>query len=169
MSRIALLFAVLMIAASGASAISLKKETDRKRAPNFELADSEGRPVRLSDFAGRVVLVDFWATWCAPCKTSMPWFNELAEKYKEAGLTVIGISIDAEGWAAVKPFLESMRVTYPVVLGNKRVTYLYGDVDAVPVAFFVDRNQRVAAIHSGEASRKDFEKTIRTLLGLPSK
>jgi hypothetical protein len=77
---------------------------------------------------------------------------------------IVGISMDQDGWPVVKPFLDKKSVTYPVLLGNKRVAYLYGDVDALPVAFFVDREQRVAAIHLGAASRKQVESTIKALL-----
>jgi peroxiredoxin len=159
-----LIIAAMTWGVSTGSAITPKKQAERKRAPDFELKDSRGSVVRLSDYAGRVVLVDFWATWCVPCKTSMPWFNELAEKHRDAGLTVIGISIDQDGWDVVNPFIDMMRVTYPIAIATKRVTYLYGDVESVPLAFFIDRDQRVAAIHSGDAKKKDFEKIVNILL-----
>ena len=154
------------IACSSAIAITLKNDVERKRAPDFELKNAAGQTVRLSDYAGKVVLVDFWATWCGPCKSSIPWMNELSEKYGANGFTVIGISMDEDGWRVVKPFAEKMKISYPILLGSKRAAYLYGDVDALPVAFFVDRNQRVAAIHSGAASRKEFEKIIKALLDI---
>ena len=154
----------MLLAIASPAAVSLKKSAERKQAPAFELQDAAGKPLRLADLAGRVVLLDFWATWCGPCQKSMPWMIELAEKYRDAGLTIVGVSMDEEGWKVVKPFIEERKVTYPVVLGTKRVAYLYGDVEALPVAFFVDRGQRVAAIHIGEANRKDFEKAIQTLL-----
>ncbi len=165
MRRLSFILAIaIALTTNSAQAINLKKEGVRKKAPVFELKDAQGQVVRLTDYAGRVVLLDFWATWCGPCRSSMPWFNELSGKYREAGLTVVGVSIDQQGWDVVRPFIEKLQITYPILLGNQRVAYLYGDVDSVPLAFFIDRNQRVAAIHSGEAKQKEFERTIKMLL-----
>lgn len=155
---------LLAVSISPAFAISLKKESERKNAPAFELKNAAGETVKLSDYKGKIVLIDFWATWCAPCKASMPWINELSEKYKADGVEVLGISMDEEGWNVVKPFIEQMGVKYPIVVGNKRVGYLYGEVDNLPVAFFVDRNQKVAGIHLGAATKKQFESTLQQLL-----
>jgi peroxiredoxin len=162
--RTVAIIAVTMLWVGAASAVTLKKEAVRKRAPDFELKDAEGKAVRLSDYVGKVVLLDFWATWCGPCKSSIPWMIEFSEKYKEDGFVVIGVSMDEDGWPVVKPFMEKMKITYPILLGNKRVAYLYGDVESLPLAFFVDRNQRVAAIHPGAASRKEYEKIVHALL-----
>jgi thiol-disulfide isomerase/thioredoxin len=159
---IRIVLAILLTLPLGA--VTLKPEASRKRAPEFELKDSTGKAVKLSDYAGKVVLIDFWATWCAPCKSAMPWMNQLAAKYRGEGFEVIGISMDEDGWPKVQPFLNKVKVSYPILMGNKRVAYLYGDVDSLPLAFFVDRQGRVAAMHLGNASRKDFESTVKALL-----
>ena len=159
-----LALSLIAISAVPAFAVSLKKEGDRKNAPAFELKNAQGQLVKLSDYKGKVVLIDFWATWCLPCKASMPWINELSKQYKDQGVEVLGISMDEDGWEVVKPFVEQMKVEYPIVLGNKRVGYLYGEVDNLPVAFFIDRNQKVAGIHLGAATRKQFESTLQQLL-----
>jgi peroxiredoxin len=158
-------FAVAVLLCTSAPAITLKKEAERKRAPDFELKDKDGKQVRLSDYAGKVVLLDFWATWCGPCKSSIPWFNQLYEKYGPEGFVVLGVSMDEDGWTAVRPFMDKLQIAYPIVMGTKRVAYLYGEVEALPLAFLIDRNQRVAAIHAGAPGKKDFEKIITGLLG----
>ena len=154
----------LSVAVLGAASPTLKREAERKKAPDFELQDGEGKTVHLSDYQGKVVLIDFWATWCGPCKAEIPWLIELSKKYQDEGLVVLGISMDSDGWTTVKPFVEKMGVSYPILKGTKRVAYLYGDVDALPVAFFVDRQQKVAGIHLGALSRKQCERTVRSLL-----
>lgn len=159
------LFALIAFLAIGMlDAASLKKEKDRKRAPDVELQDASGTTVRISDFKGKVVLLNFWATWCGPCTTEIPWFIEWAEKHKKDGFVVLGVSMDEEGWTPVKPFLEKHKVNYPIVLGSKRAAYLYGDVEELPLTFLIDRDQRVAAIHLGLAKRKEVENQIKTLL-----
>src|SRR5262245_3084243 len=89
---------------------------------------------------------------------------EFAEKYRNGGLEVLGVSMDKEGRPAVKPFIEEMKFNYPIVLGEKRTAYLYGDIDALPVTFVIDRDQRVAGIHIGLARKKALEEQIKTLL-----
>jgi peroxiredoxin len=101
-----------------------------KAAPNFTLKDADGRNVSLSDYKGKVVLLNFWATWCGPCKLEIPWFVEFEQKYKDRGFAVLGVSMDEDGWEVVKPYLAKTKVNYRILLGNDDVAKLYGGVDS---------------------------------------
>ncbi len=143
---------------------SAKPHKDRKTAPDFALKDADGKTVRLSDYRGKVVLLDFWATWCGPCKVEIPWFMEFQRKHKDRGFEVLGVAMDEEGWDAVKPFVHHLGINYRVVLGNDDITASYGGVEALPTTFLIDRQGRIAAVHVGLAARSDFENGINELL-----
>src|SRR6267378_918155 len=138
-------------------------ENLRQAAPNFILSDSKGTSVRLSDYKGKVVLLDFWATWCHGCKTEIPWYMEFQNKYKDKGLSVIGVSMDDDGWKSVKPFLEEKKMNYAVVIGNEDLARLYA-VDALPVTLLIDRDGKIAAWYPGMVDKDNFENEIRVLL-----
>jgi peroxiredoxin len=137
---------------------------DRKAAPEFTLTDASGRLVSLSDFRGKAVLLNFWATWCSPCEQEIPWFVEMQHSNESRGFTVIGVSMDAEGWSAVKPYLERKRVNYPVMLGNDQVAGLFGGLQAIPLTLVIDRGGRVAAVHAGLCRRDEYESDINAVL-----
>ena len=149
------------------AASAVKPDKDRHAAPEFALKDADGKTVRLEDYKGKVVLLDFFATWCGPCKIEIPWFMEMERKNKDRGFSVLGVSMDDEGWEVVKPFLADLGVNYRVVIGNDSTAQLYGGVDALPTTFLIDRNTRIAAVHIGLASRKVFEDGIEQLLSAP--
>ena len=149
-------------------AASLKPDKDRHPAPEFALKDANGKTVRLEDYKGKVVLLDFFATWCGPCKIEIPWFMEMERRNKDRGFAVLGVSMDDEGWDIVKPFLSELGVNYRVVIGNDATAQLYGGVDALPTTFLIDRNGKIASVHVGLASRKDFEDGIEQLLQAPA-
>ena len=133
-------------------------------APAWKLADLDGKPVSLADFKGKVVILDFWATWCAPCRDEIPGFVDLQKKYADKGLVVIGVSLDEEGAAFVQKFVKQHGVTYPVVLGNQEVAAAYGDSDALPTTFIIDREGKVVKGHRGFTEPAKFEADIAPLL-----
>ena len=148
-------------------AASVKPDKERHDAPDFALKDADGKVVHISDYKGKVVLLDFWATWCGPCKIEIPWFVDLQRKNKDRGFEVLGVSMDEEGWETVKPFLSEMGVNYRVVIGNDSTAQLYGGVDAMPTTFLIDRSGKIAAVHVGLASRKEFVDEVEQLLQTP--
>ena len=148
-------------------AASLKPDSQRHDAPDFALKDAEGKTVHLSEYKGKVVLLDFWATWCDPCRLEIPWFIDLQRKNKDKGFEVLGVSMDEEGWQVVKPFMKDVGVNYRVLIGNDQTTEMYGGVDALPTTFLIDRQGKIAAVHVGLTSRKDFQDDVDQLLRAP--
>ena len=161
------LFAAGCGSSAEVKAATLKAEKDRKTAPDFTLKDADGKVVHLSDYRGKVVILDFWATWCGPCRIEIPWFMDLQRKNKDRGFEVLGVAMDDEGWEVVKPFLADLGVNYRVMVGDDLTAQMYGGVDALPTTFLIDRDGRVAAVHVGLASRKDFEDGVEQLLQAP--
>jgi peroxiredoxin len=148
-------------------AASLRPDSERKPAPDFTLKDADGKPVRLSDFRGKVVLLDFWATWCGPCKIEIPWFVEMQRSNRDRGFEVLGVAMDDEGWEVVKPFITSIGVNYRVMVGDDPTAQSYGGVDALPTTFLIDRSGKIAAVHIGLTSKKEFQDGIEQLLQDP--
>ncbi len=141
---------------------SLAASDARKPAPDFTLVDADGTAFKLSDYRGKVVLLDFWATWCHGCKTEIRWYMEFEDKYKNRGLSVLGISMD-ENWKPVKPFLQEQKVNYRVAVGDDKVTELY-NIHDMPVTLLIDKHGRVADSRIGVVDKDAFEKEIQALL-----
>ena len=135
----------------------------RKDAADFRLKDSQGALIRLSSYKGRVVLLDFWATWCTGCKQEIPWYMAFQDRYKEAGLSAIGVSLDDDGWKSVKPFLQEHKINYPIVIGNWDMGKHFG-FNAMPATLLIDRDGRIADVHVGMVDKDAFESEIRILL-----
>jgi peroxiredoxin len=143
---------------------SFKPQASRRQAPDFRLRDAQGKYAKLSDYRGKVVLLNFWATWCPPCKIEIPWFVEFEKQYKDRGFAVIGVSMDEDGWDAVRPYLAHSNINYRVVVGDDIVGQLYGGVDSLPTTFMIDREGRVANVHLGLVSKSDYRDDIEKLL-----
>jgi peroxiredoxin len=157
---------------SKATADTLLPEYQRKTAPEFSLTGADGKPIDLANYRGKVVLLDFWATWCGGCKLEIPWYMEFDTKYKREGLAVIGVSMDDDGWKAVKPFLAQNRdpetggntaMRYPVVIGNETLAKQY-NLTSMPMTLLIDRQGKIALSHTGVVNKDDFEGHIRQLL-----
>ncbi len=147
---------------------SVQPGEKRHKAPDFALKDADGKLVHLSDYRGKVVLLDFWATWCGPCKIEIPWFIDFQRKDQDKGLVVLGVSMDDEGWEVVKPFVAREKMNYRVLIGNDETAQLYGGIDALPTTFLIDREGKIAAVHVGLADRREFENGIEQLLQAPT-
>ena len=135
-------------------------------APDFLLPDLQGRMLRLSSLRGRVVVLSFWATWCAPCKVETPWLVELSARYHAQGLDVVGVSMDDGAHERVRAFAADYHMQYPVVLGDSAVADAYGGIRMLPQTFFVGRDGRILAHTLGIRNREDLERDVRQALGL---
>ena len=137
---------------------------DRKDAPELGLEDSSGKVATLQNYRGKVLLLDFWATWCTGCKHEIPWFAGFESAYGAKGLAVVGVAMDDEGWKVVKPFLAETKVPYRIVLGNDATSKRFG-IESLPDTFLIDRHGRVAAAYKAAlVDRADIEANIKALL-----
>ena len=187
MSALAFATAGLLVCAFGLSSMQAENHVDqspaaardtlipkaaRSIAPGFTLIDAHGERIDLSDFRGKVVLLDFWATWCGGCKLEIPWYMEFDKKLRGRGLAVIGVSMDEEGWKVVRPFLArkidtetggNTAMKYPVVIGNDALAKKY-NLTSMPMTLLIDREGRIALSHTGVVNKADFESHILQLL-----
>jgi thiol-disulfide isomerase/thioredoxin len=133
-------------------------------APAFELPDIDQATIKLADFHGKVVLLDFWATWCGPCKMAIPHLKELASEYGDQGLVVVGISLDQGGFRVLTPFVRSNGINYPVLLGGQQVAADYGGIRSIPTMFLIDRDGLVRKRYVGLTPAEVLVKDLKVLL-----
>ena len=148
---------------SAPAQLGLKPPSGRSLAPAFNIKDASGKDVKLADLKGKVVLVNFWATWCEGCQVEIPWFVEFQKEYASRGLVVIGISMDDDGWKSVKPWLKEKKVNYTIVIGDEGLGKQYG-LDGMPLTALVDREGRIADVHHGIVEKTATQQKIRDLL-----
>jgi cytochrome c biogenesis protein CcmG, thiol:disulfide interchange protein DsbE len=134
-----------------------------RRAPDFSFTDLTGHKLRLSDYHGKVVVLDFWATWCDPCKEEVPHFIEMQNKYASQGLQVLGISMDDDE-PPVREFQQQFKMNYPVALGSPELADQFGGILGLPITFVIDRSGRIAARHVGATDASVIEAEVRRLL-----
>lgn len=144
---------------------SLLKENDTRAdlAPDFILPKTDGSDLKLSDYKGKIVLVDFWATWCPPCRRGIPDLIDIQKKYSEK-VVIIGISLDTETKPDVIPFIKQYGINYPVVYGNMEVVQAYGNIQAIPTSFIIDQNGQIVDKHVGLVDKSAYLNKIEELL-----
>jgi len=169
---IALVVAVMAMLASGKYLDRARKHGPLKlvgdvhgvAAPDFTLTSLDGTKVKLSDFRGKAVLLNFWATWCPPCKVEMPWFADLQKQYGKDGLVVLGVAMDDAEPATIAKFANELGVNYPVLLGTDQVSDDYGDVQYLPTTFYIGRNGTIVDKMTGLLDRKDIDEAVKKTL-----
>ena len=133
-------------------------------APGWELQGLDGKTVHSTDFKGKVVVLDFWATWCQPCQAEISGFIELQKKYQAQGLAIVGVSVDQASSDTVKSFVQEMGMNYPVVLADTKVVTAYGGIAGLPTTFVIDRTGRIVKQHLGFTEKEEIEAEIKSLL-----
>ena len=150
--------------ASRRAAQKPKPTASGNAAPDFTLTDIDGKKLTLSDYKGKVVLLDFWATWCTPCREEIPHFVEMQQKFGSQGFQVIGISMDDDA-KPVKKFLQDYRINYPLAVGDDKLAQSFGGILGLPVNFLIDRDGRIAKKYLGATNVSVFDKDVGDLLG----
>ncbi len=134
------------------------------KAPQLELRDLDGRVVRLSDYQGKVVLINFWATWCPPCRAEMPDLVRLQREHRKQGLQIIGITYPPEKKDRVRRFARSIKVNYPIILGTRQIKARFSSDETLPLTIVIDRDGKITDIISGILLREEFDEKIKPLL-----
>ena len=133
-------------------------------APDFVLQSLDGTTVHLSDYRGRAVVLNFWATWCAPCKIEMPWFVELQKQYGPQGLQLLGVAMDDASPSDIADFAKEMGVNYPILIGKETVGQAYGGVPFMPETFYIDRNGKIVENAFGLKGKSEIEDNMKKII-----
>lgn len=174
--RLALAAKADLVPASSPDAMLTSSPLVGKLAPSFTLQDLSGKKISLENYKGKAVMINFWATWCGPCKIETPWLVELRNEYASRGFEILGISAedddladnDVKGWAkdkaAIASFVKQEHMSYPVLINGDSISNTYGGLEAMPTSFFVDRTGKVVAVQLGITSKDDMAAKIQKTL-----
>jgi len=171
--RKVIIFAVMVVVVAGLLIMAKFREnlpgggarsvaaTKGRNAPDFVLTDLQGNNVKLSDLRGKAVVLNFWATWCPPCKQEIPWFVDIQKRYGSQGLQVVGVSMDDGDQKDVARFAAENSINYPILLGKEKVAEQYGGIDYLPTTFYIDRNGVVMDRVFGQPGRDEIEQNVK--------
>jgi cytochrome c biogenesis protein CcmG, thiol:disulfide interchange protein DsbE len=162
-SKLALVVAIAVVIGLGLYSMRRKHGPEHRPAPDFNLPQLNGQPLQLSSYRGKVVLLDFWATWCVPCRAEIPQFVELQQKYGDRGLQIIGVSMD-DSPEPVRDFYQQFHMNYPVVMGTAKTGELYGGVLGLPIAFVIGKDGLIYSKKIGATDMAVLEREIQKLL-----
>ena len=162
-SKLALVVIVVVVIGVGLYSMRRKHGPEHRPAPDFNLPQLNGQTLQLSSYRGKVVLLDFWATWCVPCRAEIPHFVELQQKYGDRGLQIIGVSMD-DSPEPVRDFYQQFHMNYPVVMGTAKTGELYGGVLGLPIAFVIGKDGLIDSKKIGAADMAILEREIEKLL-----
>ena len=164
-SRTTLMLAALSLLLAAACTIEPPSDLRiGKQAPDFTLPDMDGKPVSLSAYQGKVVMLDFWATWCAPCRAELHFFLGLHDQYRDKGFEIVGISMDENAADVVPGFLRDQKINYTNLLGDAKVDELYGPISGLPTTFIIDRKGTIRRRFTGAPPGDVIESAVRELL-----
>jgi len=135
-----------------------------EQAPAFSLKDNDGKTYSPESLKGKVIVLNFWATWCPPCRAEIPAFKTVYDKYREKGVEILGVSLDHKGWDVIRPFLKQHEINYPVVLGGADIAKAYGNIRSIPTTVIIDRKGKVIDSHVGAMSEAQLVKLFEKLL-----
>ena len=164
MRMVTAVLSMVLLSSSSGIAGNVTPAKARRKVPTIVLSDANGSRVKLSDYKGKVVVLDFWATWCTGCKVEIPWFMEFQAKYKSQGLATLGAAMDDEGWQKVRPYVDEHPFNYPIVAGNTAALAKTFNITGLPLTILIDRNGRIADAHAGVVDKDAWEAEVRTLL-----
>ncbi|MFZ3217461.1 MAG: TlpA disulfide reductase family protein [Candidatus Acidiferrales bacterium] len=179
--KFSLLLMILVVAAAGFSgckarssqAAALGNEKPLANEPDVTFKDLQGKDVTLASLKGKVVVVNFWATWCDPCQVEIPWMIGFQKKYADKGFTLLGVAMDDEGKSVVEPYVQKtqfkvdgqeLTMNYPIVLGNDDLSAKFGGLLGLPTTFVISRDGKIVKRYIGLASESDLDKEIQGLL-----
>lgn len=145
------------------STTTFDSEKTNDKAPDFTLKLTDGKDIKLSNFKGKIIIVDFWATWCGPCKRGIPDLVEIQKEYKNK-VVIIGVSLDNETKPDVVPFIKQYNINYPIAYGTMEVVKAYGNIEAIPTSFVIDQSGKIVDKHVGLVSKSVYVNKIKELL-----